>query len=317
MTPQIWAFAVSVTVTLLAGRPFIRRVSHMGGQPIRREGPATHLAKAGTPTMGGALFVAATLVVTLAFAGWDPPVVAALALVTVFAAMGFVDDLAKVRRQASLGLRARTKLALGIFFATAFAFLAMGPLHLGTYLAVPLTRTLVHVPEWVFLILVNLVVIGSTNAVNLTDGLDGLAGGLSLIAVGFYSALAYAEGSFGLGLLALVLVGAVAGFLAFNLHPARLIMGDTGALGLGAALSALAVLTRSELLLPLVGAVFVVETVSVVLQVVSFRLTGRRIFRMSPLHHHFELGGWTEGKVTRRFWLAGLVGAMAAYLLWW
>lgn len=317
MSVSIWAFIVSVAGTVAAGPPFIRWAVSAGGQPIRQDGPATHFAKAGTPTMGGVLFVLITIIITLLFTGPDPTILAALALVVAFALMGFLDDLAKVRRQASLGLRARTKFLLGMLFATLFALWVMGPLDFGTYLRVPVWRTLVSAPPWAFVVLVNLVVIGSTNAVNLTDGLDGLAGGLAVVAVAFYSALAYADGAIDLGLLALVLTGTVAGFLVFNLHPAKLIMGDTGALALGAALAALSVLTRSEFLLPVVGAVFVVETLSVVLQVVWFRLTGRRIFRMSPLHHHFELKGWTEGRVTRRFWLMGLLGAMVAYLLWW
>lgn len=317
MNEALWAFGASLVVSVAAGPSFIRWAKSAGGQPVREAGPATHLAKVGTPTMGGILFLAVTAIISLIFAGSDPAVVTAVVLTLLFGAIGFSDDIAKVRRQTSLGLRARTKLILGLAIATALAVLAMGPLELGTYVRLPGIGKMVELAPWLFVVLVNVVVLGTTNAVNLTDGADGLAGGTAIVAVGFYAALAYASGAWGLGLFAVVLAGAVAGFLYFNLHPARVIMGDTGAMGIGAAIAALAVLTRSELILPVVGLVFVVEALSVIVQVISFRLTGKRVFRMSPLHHHFELSGWEETAVVRRFWIFGILAAAIAYLLWW
>ncbi len=317
MNEALWAFGASLVVSVAAGPSFIRWARSAGGQPVRAAGPASHLAKIGTPTMGGVLFVAVTAIIALAVDRSDPAVDTAVGLTVLFGAIGFLDDIAKVRRQASLGLRARTKLAFGLAIATTLAVLAMGPLEIGTYVRLPGLGQTAELAPWLFVVLVNVVVLGATNAVNLTDGLDGLAGGTGIVAVGFYAALAYASGAWGLGLFAVVLTGAVAGFLYFNLHPARMIMGDTGSMGIGAAIAALAVLTRSELILPVVGLVFVVEALSVIIQVLSFRLTGRRVFRMSPLHHHFELSGWAETTVVRRFWICGILAAALAYLLWW
>lgn len=317
MNQALWALAASVVLSVAAGPSFIRWAGSAGGQPVREQGPAAHRAKVGTPTMGGVLFVLVASIITLIFTGSDLQVVVAVGLTAGFAAIGFLDDLGKVRRQASLGLRARTKLVLGILLASALAYMAVGPLALGTYIRLPFSRDSVALPMWAFVALVNVVVLGTTNAVNLTDGLDGLAGGLSVLVIGFFSAVAYADGAWGLGLFALILTGAIGGFLFFNLHPAKVIMGDTGALGIGAAIAAMAVLTRSELILPVVGGVFVLETLSVIIQVIAFRVWHRRVFRMSPLHHHFELLGWPETRVTSRFWLAGLLFAALGCILWW
>lgn len=286
-------------------------------QMVRRQGPERHLQKEGTPSMGGLVFVLLAAAVGLWASGGDPSVWVAVGLTLWFAAIGAMDDLGKVLHRQALGLKARTKLALGVVAAVVLAYLASGPLGYGTFLAVPFVRSLVEVSPPLYYLLVLFVVLGTTNAVNLTDGLDGLAAGLSMLALGFYAALSFSQGAVGLGLFALALTGALGGFLYYNVHPAKVFMGDTGSLAIGGALAALAVLTRSELLLPILGFVYVLEALSVMVQVAAFRLFGRRVLRMSPLHHHFELSGWSEETVVRRFWLLGLLASVVSYLAWW
>jgi phospho-N-acetylmuramoyl-pentapeptide-transferase len=318
MIPIALALGTALVATLALMPLHIGAIRRLGvRQIVRRQGPERHLRKEGTPSMGGAAFVSVAAVVGLVLGHGEPLMVTAIGLTLFFAAMGAADDLGKVLRHGALGLRARTKLLFGVAAGVVLAWLAAGPLGLGTGLRLPFSGALVELSFPLYTLLVVLVVTGTTNAVNLTDGLDGLAAGLAILALGFYAALSFADGAVALGLYAVALCGALVGFLYFNLHPARVFMGDTGALALGAALAGLAVLTRSELLLPVVGLVFVVEVVSVMVQVASFRLLGRRLLRMSPLHHHFELLGWSEEQVVRRFWLAGLLAALVGYVAWW
>lgn len=287
--------------------PALRRLKL--GQVVRAEGPARHLAKSGTPTMGGVIF----LVPAVLAGGFFAPTTArlvALAVVTLgFAALGFLDDYLKTTRRRPLGLMARHKLAgqavLGLGLAATVQLSG-----LGTHLDLPF-----GLGRWelgaAYPALVVLILVAAANAVNLTDGLDGLAAGATAIAFTGYAWIAMARQQGDLAVFAVALAGALAGFLVHNAHPARVIMGDTGSLALGGALGALAVLTKTELLLPLVGLLFVVETLSVMLQVGYFRLTGgRRLFRMSPLHHHFELLGWPEPRVVAAFWIVAFMGTV-------
>ncbi len=301
------------------------------GQAIREEGPKGHQAKAGTPTMGGVLIVLAIVVPTLLFADFTNRYVwVALGATVLAMAIGVGDDWRKVSRKHNRGLSGRQKLVLQTAIGVAVAWVSVrifeGRVD-ATHISVPFLKN-VHPDLGVFYVLfAAVVVVGSSNAVNLTDGLDGLAIGATLVASGTFAILAYIAGNAkaanyllvphvpGTGELAVfcaAIVGASLGFLWFNAHPAEVFMGDTGSLALGAALGTVAVLIKQEVLLVLVGGLFVVEAVSVILQVGSFKLTGRRIFRMAPLHHHFELLGWAESKVIIRFWIVAILFALVA-----
>lgn len=314
MSP-LWALGGGFVVALALGwlvLPVLRRLKL--GQAVRDVGPKTHLQKAGTPTMGGVIFLIGTLVASLLFGPRETAVDTALGFSLANGAVGLADDWIKVHRRQSLGVRARTKLSLGIAFGLALGWLALGPLDLGTYVLIPFSHSVWHLPAWGFVLLVVVVGVGTTNAVNLSDGLDGLAGGLGMIAAALFAAIAVSEGVFGVATFCLALAGAVGGFLYYNLHPAKVIMGDVGSFGLGGALAAAAVILRAELILPIVGIVFVAETVSVVVQVAYFRRTGRRLLRMAPLHHHYELSGLSETQVTVRFWVVAVLAAIIGYI---
>ena len=291
--------------------PWLERLRF--GQTVREQGPARHRVKQGTPTMGGVIFLVPALLVT----GWlAPPTRAAVLILGVtlaFGALGLVDDYLKVAMRRSLGLRARAKLVWQVAAAALFAYLAQAWLGRGTAVWVPFGTGWWDLGIWYYPLAV-LAVVASANAVNETDGLDGLAAGSTMIALSVFFYAAARGGRYELAVFIVSLGAALAGFLWFNLHPARVFMGDTGSLALGAALGGLAVLTGTELVLPVAGMLFVLETLSVIVQVASFRLTGRRVLRMSPLHHHFELSGWTESQVVYRFWAAGLGFALAGFL---
>lgn len=314
MSP-LWALGGGFVVALVLGWAALPLLTRLRvGQTVRDVGPRTHLQKTGTPTMGGVIFLLGTLVAALGFGPRDTAVDAALGFSFANAAVGFADDWVKVRRRQPLGVRARTKLALGVLIGLALGWFSIGPLDLGTWVLVPFSHAVLRLPVWGFLLLVVLVGVSTTNAVNLSDGLDGLAGGLGMVAAALFAAVAVSEGVFGIATFCLALAGAVGGFLYFNVHPARVIMGDVGSFGLGGALAAAAVLLRAELILPIVGVVFVAEALSVMVQVAWFRRTGRRLLRMSPLHHHFELSGMSETQVTLRFWLVAVLAAVVGYI---
>jgi phospho-N-acetylmuramoyl-pentapeptide-transferase len=303
------AFALAVTLGPALIR-FLRRLSYQ--QHAYEDAPETHQKKTGTPTMGGLLFVIAPAVAIAALALSGRPmqnVDWALALLIVGGgAIGFADDYSAIRRGRNRGLGAPTK-----FLATAL----IGVVFLQEVLrAVPAGIDLLfigHVPVWLWYALSLAVILATTHAVNLTDGLDGLASGTIVPPLAVLALVAYrfAAGTGVAGLVALVFavatIGVVLGFLVYNRHPAKMFMGDTGSLALGAALAGIAILTGAQLLLLIIGGVFVAETLSVMIQVASYKTTKRRVFRMSPLHHHFELGGWPETKVTASFWTASLV----------
>lgn len=308
------AAIVSALVVLLAGHfllPVLVRL-HCG-QSIRGEGPESHQKKSGTPTMGGIMLLLAILVGTIVADGWAPEVLLALFVTIGHGVIGFLDDYIKVVKKRNLGLRAREKLAGQIVMAVLVAFLGSRFLDLTTALWVPFVKAPVELGAFYY-VLIFFVFVGTTNAVNLTDGLDGLATGTVAVAMGTYALVCLSLGKVALAAFCAATAAAAVAFLRFNAHPARVFMGDTGSLALGGALAAVAVLTKTELLLIFIGGVFVAEALSVIIQVISFQTTGRRVFRMSPLHHHFELGGWPETKVVRVFWLAGVACSLLA--LW-
>jgi len=316
----------ALIIAFVVGPIMIRRLSfHQIGQSIRDDGPKSHLSKAGTPTMGGALILVAIATSTLLWADLSNRYVWVVLIVTlVFGAVGWVDDYRKVVQKNSRGLPAKWKYFWqSIAGAGAAIFLyttAQTPAE--TQLMVPLFKDVQIDLGWGYMILAYFVIVGTSNAVNLTDGLDGLAIMPTVMVGGALGVFAYVTGNFkfaeylhfpyleGAGELIVIcgsLVGAGLGFLWFNTYPAQVFMGDVGALALGATLGTLAVITRQEIVLFIMGGVFVMETVSVILQVGSYKLTGRRIFRMAPIHHHFELKGWAEPKVIVRFWIITVI----------
>ena len=339
------ASLTALMITLVLGPWVIQRLSDLQiGQFIREEGPKSHHAKAGTPTMGGVLVVGSTVIPTLLWGDLENEYVwLAVFTMLVFGIIGFIDDYSKVMKKRNLGLTGTHKFSMQIFASCAVAVSLLSLTANGTYstqLSVPFFKNfhpdlVIHsllsaqylwwLAYFPFLIFVALVIVGSSNAVNLTDGLDGLAIGCVVVAAGALTVLTYVT-SFArfseyldiphlpqvgeLTVFCGALVGSSLGFLWYNAHPAEVFMGDVGSLALGGSIGMVAVAIKQEILLFFVGGVFVLEALSVILQVLSFRLTGKRIFRMSPLHHHFELGGWSESKTIVRFWIAALVFAL-------
>ena len=326
------AVMTALFVNFIFGPMVIRRLkSRQGdGQPIRDDGPPSHiLSKKGTPTMGGVLILLAIAIATLLWADLTNQYVWIVLLVTLgFGAIGFLDDYLKLNRRSSKGLSGRLKLALQFIFgtvATVWIIHVSGGLEAAN-LAVPFVKELLIPLGWFFVPWSLVVMVGASNAVNLTDGLDGLAIMPALLAAGCFALIAYLVGNKifseylqlhfirGSGELAVfcgALVGAGLGFLWFNAPPAMVFMGDTGSLSIGGALGVISVITKHELVLAIIGGLFVLETISVIVQVVSFRLTGKRIFRMAPLHHHFEQKGWAESTIVIRFWIIALILALA------
>ncbi|MEE9218099.1 MAG: phospho-N-acetylmuramoyl-pentapeptide-transferase [Acidobacteriota bacterium] len=325
------AFLTALLISFVLGQPLIRKLREMQiGQHIREEGPRSHLSKQGTPTMGGLLILIAVLLPTLLWTDLSNPFVWILILsMLCFGGVGFLDDYFKLTRRRSLGLTALQKVTIQGALALLLGLTLMTLTERGLYtteLSVPFFKMFHPDLGWWYVPFTMLVVIGSANAVNLTDGLDGLAIGSVSIATATYAVLTYTaghavvanylgianiKGTAELTVFCGALLGAGLGFLWFNCNPARVFMGDVGSMALGAALGTLAVLIKQEILLVLVGGLFVVEAVSVILQVLSFRLCGgRRIFRMAPLHHHFEQIGWKEPQIIIRFWIVAIIFAL-------
>jgi phospho-N-acetylmuramoyl-pentapeptide-transferase len=347
----VYASLTAMFLALVFGPWLIKRLRELQiGQFIREEGPQEHKKKAGTPTMGGVLIVLSTAVPVLLWADLTNPfILLSLFALFGFAAIGFIDDYAKVSKQRNLGLTAKKKIYFQVFvslvvgivllvlatysaYSTQFVFPFVKRFHPDLVIHSLLNVNhfsghlwpLAFVP---FLVATAIVIVGSSNAVNLTDGLDGLAIGCTVIAAGALTVLTYVSSNYRwatyleiqyipkvgeLTVFCGALVGASLGFLWYNAHPAEVFMGDVGSLSLGGTLGTIAVIIKQEILLFFVGGVFVVEALSVILQVGSFKLRGKRIFRMAPIHHHFELLGWSESKVIVRFWIAALVFALFA-----
>ncbi len=328
-----WAALTALLISFILGPWLIERMRQIKlGQFIREEGPKSHQQKAGTPTMGGILINVAILIPTILWADILNPYIWIILFVTfAYGAIGFVDDYRKLVKKRNLGLTAKEKFTMQIVVAgaagLAIAYLPSIHNNYSTAVTFPFIKhfALTLGPAYIGLIIV--ILVGASNAVNLTDGLDGLAIGTTLVAAVTYTILTYAAGNFRIadylriawvpqaGELAVfcgAMVGASLGFLWFNAHPAEIFMGDVGSLALGGAIGCLAVMIKQEILLLLVGGLFVIEAASVILQVASFKLTGRRVFKMSPLHHHFELSGWRETKVVVRFWIIAIIFALVS-----
>ena len=326
------AMLTALIVSFVCGPYIIRLLKsyQTEGQPIREDGPEGHiLTKAGTPTMGGFMILLALVLATLLWADLRNGYIWAALVVTVaFGLIGFFDDYAKVSLNNSKGIPGKLKLLLQMVFALAATIwitsLTSSPL--ATSLALPFFKSVLIDLGWFFVVFGILVIVGASNAVNLTDGLDGLAIGPVMIAAGVFAIISYLVGNSifsdylqvhyvpGAGELTVfcgALVGAGLGFLWFNAPPAMVFMGDTGSLSMGAALGSVSVVTKHELVLVIVGGLFVLETVSVIVQVVSFKLTGKRVFQMAPLHHHFEKKGWAEPTIVIRFWIIAMILALA------
>ena len=323
---SILGVLTALLISLVIGPSMIRYLSSYNiGQSVRNDGPKSHFSKAGTPTMGGALILVAIVVSTLLWSGLSSRFVWIVLFVTIgFGAIGWVDDYKKIVHRNSKGLIGRWKYfwqsLIGLAAALILFNTAQFPIE--TQLIVPFVKDILIDLGWMYVVLTYFVIVGCSNAVNLTDGLDGLAILPTVLVGGALGIFAYLTGNYnfsvylgipyvpGVGEMVVfcgAIVGAGFGFLWFNTYPAQVFMGDVGALALGAALGVVAVIVRQELVLFIMGGIFVVETMSVVLQVASFKLTGRRIFRMAPLHHHFELKGWPEPRIIVRFWIITVV----------
>jgi phospho-N-acetylmuramoyl-pentapeptide-transferase len=294
---------------------FLRRREF--GQHIREDGPQGHQIKAGTPTMGGLILILAVSVPFVILSNYDWRSVGVFGAALACAALGFADDYTKLVKRRSLGLRARTKLLITIAISLGLWYIAEKQAHLAPTLRLRFVDGYIDLGVF-YPLLIYLVVAGTTSAVNLTDGLDGLAAGCGAIVLLAYAAIAFITGTedYDLSMLAACLVGGCIGFLWFNAFPATIFMGDTGSLGLGGAIAGLAVMTKTELLLLLLGGIFVIEALSVALQVVSFQTTRKRIFLMAPLHHHFELRAWSETKIILRFWIIAAICSAIAFAIY-
>jgi phospho-N-acetylmuramoyl-pentapeptide-transferase len=280
------------------------------GQQIREDGPEGHHQKAGTPTMGGIIVFLAVAVAFLILTEYEWRSIGVFGAAIACALVGFADDYIKLVKRRSLGLRARTKLGVTIAISLALWYVARYQAHLAPALELNFVDYHIELGP-LFPLLIYLVVAGTTSAVNLTDGLDGLAAGCAAIVLLAYIGITFFAGDYDMAMLAGCLGGACIGFLWFNAFPATIFMGDTGSLGLGGAIAGLAVMTKTEMLLILIGGIFVVEALSVAIQVISFQMTRRRVFLMAPIHHHFELQGWSETKIILRFWIvASICGAI-------
>ena len=324
------AFATALIFGFIFGRPLIDllRRKQGKGQPIRDDGPASHFAKAGTPTMGGLLILSALMFSTLLWARLDNPYVWIVVLVTLaFGLIGFADDYAKVTKQTTKGVSSRVRMLAGLVIAAlaTYAAASFHPAELTNQLALPFFKDALLNLSMFFVPFGMIVIVGSANAVNLTDGLDGLAIMPVMIAAGTLGVISYVVGNLnftaylgvhyvaGTGELLIfcaALFGGGLGFLWYNAPPAAVFMGDTGSLALGGALGAIAVCTKHEIVLAIVGGLFVVEALSVIIQVLYYKRTGKRVFLMAPIHHHFEKKGWAEPQIVIRFWIISLILAM-------
>ncbi|GIN74375.1 phospho-N-acetylmuramoyl-pentapeptide-transferase [Bacillus sp. J14TS2] len=309
----LFSLLISFLITVLLSPifiPFLRRLKF--GQSIREEGPKSHQKKSGTPTMGGILIVLSTLITTLIMLwkfsqpSWE---IYLLLFVTLgYGLLGFLDDFIKIAFKRNLGLTSLQKLIGQIVIAIIF-YIVLRTNEISTAITIPMTDFSIDL-GWFYAVFIVFWLVGFSNAVNLTDGLDGLLSGTAAIAFGAFAIVAWSQSQFDVSIFSVTIVGAVLGFLVFNAHPAKVFMGDTGSLALGGAIAAISILLKAEIILLVIGAIFVIETLSVILQVASFKTTGKRIFKMSPLHHHYELSGWSEWRVVVTFWVVGLLCAV-------
>ncbi len=315
---NILGFGIALIMTVALMPVFIPLLKRMKfGQSIREEGPESHLKKTGTPTMGGLVFLISIIVTVLLVAAFNgeltTQVVILLIVLFGYGLIGFLDDFIKVVLKRNLGLTSLQKLLAQIVIAV-LSFFLLRANGFDTALGIPFTDASIEL-GWVYVMFIVFWLVGFSNAVNLTDGLDGLVAGTASIAFAAFGILAIVQQETGIALFTFAVAGGLIGFLVFNKYPAKVFMGDTGSLALGGALAMVSILLKQELLLLLIGLVFVIETASVILQVGSFKLRKKRIFKMSPIHHHFELSGWSEWKVVTVFWGVGFISAAIAVLL--
>ncbi|MFS0839564.1 phospho-N-acetylmuramoyl-pentapeptide-transferase [Paenibacillus sp. 1P03SA] len=310
----LFTMGVAFLLALIMGPlfiPLLRRLKF--GQTIRTEGPQSHQKKQGTPTMGGIIILIALAIAALRFADSNTELWILLIASLGYGLVGFLDDYIKIVFKRSLGLTAKQKLIGQLVVSAVVCVLLVTSGH-STSLFVPVLDVSFDT-GWLYFPLMTILMLGASNAVNFTDGLDGLLAGTSAIAFGAFTIIAMNNTQPEAAIFSAAMVGGVLGFLVFNAHPAKVFMGDTGSLGIGGGLVAVAIMTKAELLLAIIGGVFLIEILSVVIQVISFKTTGKRVFRMSPIHHHFELVGWSEWRVVTTFWAAGLVlAALGLYM---
>ncbi len=307
ITQLTYVAIISFLIVVIMGPIFIPMLTKFKfGQTVRDDGPQTHLQKNGTPTMGGIIMIIAILITGLTRAKIDRDLVVGLICITGFGFVGFLDDFIKIKMKRSLGLKAYQKIILQFALALFVSYYQYTASPSASQIMVPFTDYVInlgplYVPVMMF------VIIGTVNAVNLTDGLDGLASGVTLVVSTFFMMLAISVGNSDVAILAAATGGACLGFLGFNSYPAKVFMGDTGSMALGGAVVAFAVLTNSVLLIPIVGGIYFAEAISVIIQVLSFKLRGKRVFKMAPIHHHFEQCGWPETRVVFVFWITTVV----------
>jgi len=318
----ILAAAIAFAVTVTLGSKFIEFLqTKKFGQFVREEGPQTHLIKQGTPTMGGVVMLMGLGSALLVVARPNLATLTTLLLVSAVAGIGLYDDWQKISNRRNEGLSVRYKFLLLTLAVVVADVMALRYVGVTQNVIIPgFERNLVLGPGVVgvalFSFLMLLVIVGTTNSVNLSDGLDGLAAGAGGIALLAYTAIAFLERQYDVAIICGGMVGAIIGFLWYNSHPAQMFMGDTGSLAIGGVLAAAAVITKTEMLLPIIGGLFVIEGLSVIIQYGSFKLTGRRVFKMAPIHHHFELSGWQENKVVVRFWIVQAAFTAAGFVIY-
>ena len=307
VTQLTYTAIIGFLIVVILGPIFIPMLAKFKfGQTVRDDGPQTHLQKNGTPTMGGVIMIIAILITGLTRAKIDKDLLVGLICITGFGFVGFLDDFIKIKMKRSLGLKAYQKIILQFALALFVSYYQYSASPSATQIMIPFTDYIINLGP-LYVPIMMFVIIGTVNAVNLTDGLDGLASGITLIVSIFFMLLAISVGNSDVAILAAATGGACLGFLGFNSYPAKVFMGDTGSMALGGAVVSFAVLTNSVLLIPIVGGIYFAEAISVIIQVTSFRLTGKRVFKMAPIHHHFEQCGWPETRVVFVFWITTVV----------
>lgn len=312
---MIYAVILSFVIVLLLGPIVIPALKKFKfGQNIREEGPKSHMKKSGTPTMGGLMFIVSIIITSLVVSGAKSSDIAVALITTVgYGFIGFIDDMLKIKHKKNLGLRAYQKLLGQIILAFILACYAYMNKSIGSAIQIPFTNKMIDFGIW-YIPFIMFVIVATSNGVNLTDGLDGLGAGVTVIISVFFAVVTYGLKRTDLSIFCGALTGSLLGFLKYNAYPAQVFMGDTGSLALGGAVSALAVLLKMPFIIVIVGAIYVAEVLSVIIQVASFQLTGKRVFRMAPLHHHFELGGWHETKVVTWFCIFTAIFCLIGFL---
>lgn len=306
---------VAVIVSAILGKLIIPMLKKLkAGQSIREDGPQTHLVKGGTPTMGGIIFLSSLLICTLLLRNFTMESAMLIFSTLAFGIVGFIDDYIKVVKKRNLGLNAKQKMLLQILTAIILLVYQYNAKNLSTHVVLPfsgrnISMGLIYIPFILF------VVVGTVNSVNLTDGLDGLSSGVTFILLVFFAIVAHKLERVSIEIFCIILAGSLLGFLIYNRYPARVFMGDTGSLALGGAVSAVAVLLNLPLILPIAGGIYFIETLSVIIQVVSFKTRGKRVFLMAPLHHHFEQKGWKETKVVTVFYTIEIILCIISYFI--